>query len=1155
MAEVFEARLEGPQQFSRQCVIKRLRPELLNAKEQVGHFLEEARLMAQLQHPNLVQVFDLGEADGQYFIAMERIDGPPLSRLLEVLHQAGERLPVEVAVYIAARVGEGLHFAHELLDPATRKPLQIVHRDVSPQNILLGLGGDVKLADFGIAKAELEHRAPTQMGIAKGKPAYMSPEQARALPVDRRTDVFALGVVLWEMLAGTVLFADRERRRRIERDGAPPPSSAAKGVDAELDAIVVSALEPAAKDRVASARLFEEALDRWLADHQAKSPRVTLQRLLEARRGRLLAVEDTAEVAPANSPGPPRFIVSPEARTLVRSPASPFDDQPDPSDPFTLPPTVASIDEATSPIPRAPGVPAPAPQRPPTVVKAGRAAIPLPDAPSAASSLPVPATSFVGRRAELDAIAAAFDEGARVVTLVGPGGTGKTRLALRFAEEGLQRAAFPGGVWHVDVAGARDGAGLLAAVARALGVSPRGARSPTELLATIARALAALGRCLIVVDNAEGLVGQLHDVVGELSRRAPRTRLLFTSQQTLGVAGERGLVVSPLGVPDDEDGGSAAAVSLFLERACAARGGRELPATELGLVAEIVRRLDGVPLAIEIAAARAAGESPAQILADLPRGDAVRALKGAIDDTWRQLAEPEQRAFRRAAVFRGGFDLAAAERVLELGAGTRTREALERLKGRSLLSSRGSGEHERFSMLDALRAFAGERLEQSGERGSVEARHAECFVARGRELCAAFERHDEQADRLLTADAENLAAVVERAAAAPRPTGVVAAQALEAALALDVALQQRGTPADQIVALDRALALAEGRTVPPLLVVRAHLARGEARRLLHDFGGARADLNVASDLAAQLVDTGLEARAHMSLGALALSQGKRELADELLHRALELADQAKDDRTAGRALALVGKVARMGRQLELADQWCRAAVERSRASGDRRDEGRALVELASTLLAAQATDEAAEAARQATELLAKRGDRRSLVHAFGTLAIIELDRGNFEDAEIAAARAVELATFVGDRRAEGLYLGMRGASLHARGKLLDAREHYAHGAQVLLDAGEDAHGAFFQGALGAVYAALEDLDDAHRAFTVARRRLAGGDAQAMAAAVGLFHAAYDVVKASEGSSRRGPLETLRRAIEGARRTVYAQSEEVRFAVRIVEQLL
>ena len=1169
MAEVFEARLEGPQQFSRPCVIKRLRPELLSSPEQVTRFLEEARLMAQLQHPNLVQVFDLGEADGQYYIAMERIDGPALSRLLEVLEQQGERLPIDVAVYIAARVAEGLHFAHELIDPTTHKPLHIVHRDVSPQNILLGLAGDAKLADFGIAKAEMEHRAPTQMGIAKGKPAYMSPEQARAMVVDRRTDVYALGVVLWEMLAGTSLFADRDRRRRFEKDGPPPPSSLCPGADAALDAVVHGALRAQAKDRTPTARLMEEALDQWLAEHQTRSPRLALQRLLEERHSSLMAVEETADLPPAagGAPMPPRLMVSPEARTLVRSPASPFDDEPETQDPFTMPPTVASNDEATSPQPRAPGAPADLPPGPtapmpvlvqartPTVVRAGRSAIPLPDLSSAAPSLPAPATPFLGRRTELDAIALSYDEGARLVTLVGPGGTGKTRLALRFAEEASKKGSFPGGVWFVDAGGAKDGAGLLNAVARALHGGGRGARTPAELQATLGRALAALGRCLLVVDNCEGLVGRVHDVLADLSRRTPRTRMLFTSQQTLGAPGERGLVVPPLAVPDDEVSQAderSAAVQLFLGRARAARGGRDLPHDTLGVVAEIVRRLDGVPLAIEIAAARAASESPAEILAHLPRNDAVRTLKGAVDDTWRRLSEPEKRAFRRASVFRGGFELPAAERVLELGAGAPTREVLERLKARSLILSRSSSERTRYSMLESLRAFATERLEESGERAAVEARHDECYVELGKSLRAAFEKQDVNAERALANESENLAVIVERAASAPRPSSSSATVAMEAALALDTALQQRANPGEQAQALDAALFLAEGRNVAPPLLLRAHLARGEARRLLHDYDGARADLNAAVELAAQLGDARYEGRAQMGLGSLALSQGKRDGAEAQLTRALELADHAKDNIGAGRTLALLGKVARARRDLELADDRCRAAVARSRAAGEKRDEGRALVELASTLLAAQATDEAAMVAREAAAVLSKRGDRRSLVHAFGTLAIVELDRGLFDDAEAAAARAVELGTFVGDRRAEGLYLGVRAAALHGKGQLLDAREHYTHATKVLFDAGEDAHGALFSGALAAVHAALDDLEHAQRCLATAQRRLAGAEAPVLAAAVGLYRGAVEVARQREPAARRAALETLRKSVESARRTVFATSEDVRFAVRITE---
>jgi predicted ATPase len=280
--------------------------------------------------------------------------------------------------------------------------------------------------------------------------------------------------------------------------------------------------------------------------------------------------------------------------------------------------------------------------------------------------------------------------------------------------------------------------------------------------ATLGSAISALGRTLIVLDSCEdvavraGSTGSSStggELLADLMRRCPRARFLATSQQLLRAPGETAFEVQPLA---SEDG----AVELFFERARAARNGHGLSDAARGVVVEIVKKLDGVPLAIELAAARAATESPSEILQRLGRlGHEAQTLKAAIGLTWTQLADDEKRAFRQASVFRGGFDLEAAEAVLDLGepAGdgavddrSRTIDVLERLKGRSLIVSRAQAGAPRFSMLEALRGFATERLEESGERAAVEARHAGYFVSLGKKLAAGVEKLDPEADRRLS---------------------------------------------------------------------------------------------------------------------------------------------------------------------------------------------------------------------------------------------------------------------------------------------------------------------------------------------------------------------------------------------------------------------
>src|SRR5512139_2277258 len=202
MAEVHKAKSHGVEGFEKVLVIKSILPELSRDAEFVEMFVKEAKIAVSLSHPNIVQVFDLGRADDRYFIAMEYVAGTDLSTLLR--RAARHELPLAPAlsVFIASEVAQALDYAHRRRDQDLQ-PMSLVHRDVSPQNILLGFEGAVKLTDFGIAKARHKVEENTQAGVLKGKYAYMAPEQARGEPVDARADLYALGIVLYECLSGT----------------------------------------------------------------------------------------------------------------------------------------------------------------------------------------------------------------------------------------------------------------------------------------------------------------------------------------------------------------------------------------------------------------------------------------------------------------------------------------------------------------------------------------------------------------------------------------------------------------------------------------------------------------------------------------------------------------------------------------------------------------------------------------------------------------------------------------------------------------------------------------------------------------------------------------------------------------------------------------
>jgi len=267
MAEIFLARESGAAGSSRQLVIKRVLPHVVNDKVFVGMFEDEARLAMRLNHPNICHIYEFGEAEGTYFIAMEWINGVDVRKLVRRASSDGG-VPVEYAARIFSDVAGALHYAHNATDEVGR-PLRIVHRDVSPQNVMVSFDGVPKLLDFGIAKAAT-HVTKTSAGVVKGKFAYMAPEQCLGKEIDERADVFALGICMYESLVGKTLFGRKTEvetmRAILEGEPPPPPSQRRPDVPPALDSIIMGALARSRRDRWQSAADVQLALERFLVD-------------------------------------------------------------------------------------------------------------------------------------------------------------------------------------------------------------------------------------------------------------------------------------------------------------------------------------------------------------------------------------------------------------------------------------------------------------------------------------------------------------------------------------------------------------------------------------------------------------------------------------------------------------------------------------------------------------------------------------------------------------------------------------------------------------------------------------------------------------------------------------------------------------------------
>jgi predicted ATPase len=645
--------------LDRHVALKLLHGELRTDPERNARFLVEARAAAALDHPNVATIYEIGETrDGGLFIAMAYYGE-------ETLRDRVFRgpLPLPEALGIAQQVADGLGAAHER---------GIVHRDIKPENILITANGVAKIVDFGIAKIAGHDR--TRTGDALGTPHYMAPEQVRGDAVDARTDLWALGVVLHEMLAGERPWSGESAVAVLHGVLHEPPGPLPHDVPEGVRRLIDRLLTRKPGNRFASAAEVRDAL----------------RRIIQGESGAATGADATPEIAAGDATGFPAVL-----------------------------------------------------------------------------------TSFIGREREVARIDALLHH-ERLVTLTGPGGMGKTRLALHAAAAQTRR--FHDGVHFVSLVPLTDPAHVAQSVAQTLGLRDAGGGTHRERLIGHLRERQAL----LVLDNFEHLL-EAASFVADLLATCHGVAVLATSRAPLGIRGENELPVPPLAVPAPEElttperlAEPGDAVRLFVQRARGVHPDFALTTDNASTVARICGRLDGMPLAIELAAARTRLLPPRALLArldqrlDVLRSDARdlperhRTLREVIGWSHGLLGAPERALFHRLAVFAGGFTVGAAEALtVSLGDGRDVLESLTALVSHSLLRQDEQPDGEpRFAMLETIHAFARDRLAEAGEEDAARHAHLEVMLAtaeeavpylRGPEQRTWFERLEREHDNLRAA--------------------------------------------------------------------------------------------------------------------------------------------------------------------------------------------------------------------------------------------------------------------------------------------------------------------------------------------------------------------------------------------------------------------
>lgn len=904
--------------LQRIVALKLVSPDVSKLPSGSKRQLREARAAGALNHPNIATIYEVGDAGDGNFIAMEYVDGEALYRRVRPTPP-----PVPTALEWGSQVCEALAAAHDM---------GIVHRDIKSTNIMITRDNRVKVLDFGLARRRVSEGATegarvTDTGSIIGTIDYMAPELLRGEEASPCSDVFSVGVVLFEMLTGRLPFegpAAVAVMYAIANERPPALTELIGGLPQEVDDIVQRAMAKDPSERYPTCR--------ELADDMRKITRGGTR---------------------------PRIPEAKSARTEAEIP----------------------------------------------------------------SNLPAPTTSFVGREKELAELESRIAEN-RLVTITGPGGAGKTRTSLELA--GRLRGAFPDGVFIVELAPLTEPTQLIPQIARVLGVREE---SQGELIDTVVDVLGE-HRLLLLLDNCEHLIEASAGAAARILESAPNVKIIATSQHRMGIPGEVVWQLSTLSLPrasarSIDDLSRYEAVQLFVDRAIRVKSGFVISARNAPAVIQICRHLDGIPLGIELAAARVRLLSPEKILerledrfrlltggsrTSLPRQQTLRAtVEWSLD----LLDEEERRLFRALSVFAGGMSIEAVERVCGevCGPSEEVLDLLGRLVDKSLVVVRDGLDGElRFSLLETLREYGAAELSQTGDEDIIRARHAD-FVLELAEMaeCELAGPNQVQWFDRLDVEADNVRAAIRWLVKSGRG---------EQALAICGAIWR-------------------------LWQVRGYLGTG--RRLL------------ASALDATQTPNETRARALHGAGVLANDQGDYKDAIRLLEECLAIRRVEGDRGGVAQTLNSLGIAARDCGDYATARRLLEESLSINREIGD--DAGAATSIHALGITAHRDGDCAVARSlfEEGLSIRRKLGDRRGIAALLAHVGSVDHDIGNFDDAEPLLEEALAIFRELGNKRGivfAQMHLG--GVAQH-RGDFAKARAHHAECLAISRDLGDKQH--------------------------------------------------------------------------------------------------